>query len=342
MNSLVTLLKNILGVLTALAIAAVAVAGSLWVQYQTFIRAPLAISGDRLVIEVPRGVGLRKVTQELVAAGVLPDPYGFLALAHHSRKAGQIKSGEYEIRAGMTPPQLLDLLTSGKVIQHALTLVEGWTFRQALAAVAADPVLSGDLGGLTGEEIMVRIGHPGEHPEGRLFPDTYLFPRGTAAIDLIRRAYARMETVLHDEWERRAAGLPFDTPYEALVLASVVEKETGLAAERLQIAGVFVRRLIQGMKLQTDPTVIYGMGAGFDGNIRRSDLTADTPYNTYVRAGLPPTPIALPGREAIHAVLQPAPGDSLYFVARGDGSHAFSATLEEHNRAVRQYQLGGQ
>jgi UPF0755 protein len=222
-----------------------------------------------------------------------------------------------------------------------LTLVEGLTFRQALAAMFADPVLGGDLSRLSGEEIMDCLGRPGEHPEGRLFPDTYRYVRGSSALDLVRRAYARMETVLAEEWERRAEGLPLGTPYEALILASIVEKETGLAAERPQIAGVFVRRLQQGMKLQSDPTVVYGMGAAFDGDIRRSDLGADTPYNTYIHAGLPPTPIALPGREAIRAVLHPAPGDSLYFVAKGDGSHAFSATLEEHNRAVRQYQLGG-
>ena len=183
---------------------------------------------------------------------------------------------------------------------------------------------------------------PGEHPEGQLFPDTYAYPRGTHALHVVKRAYARMQTILGEEWAQREEGLPLTTPYEALILASIVEKETGLAAERPEIAGVFVRRLRKGMKLQTDPTVIYGMGAAFDGNIRRSDLTTDTPYNTYVRTGLPPTPIALPGRDAIHAALHPAAGDSLYFVAKGDGGHAFSATLEEHNRAVRRYQLGGQ
>ena len=336
------LFKAILGALVALGIVLAAVAGSLWVHYQTFIRTPVAIQGDSMVFEVQRGMGLRALAQQLVAAQVLPDPYVFLALAYHTRKGGQLKSGEYELRNGMTPPQLLDLLTSGKVIQYSLTLIEGWTFRQVLAALAADPVLTGDLLGLTDEEIMAQIGRPGEHPEGQVFPDTYLFPRGTAAIDLVKRASTRMEAVMNEEWPRRAEGLPFKTPYEALILASIVEKETGLASERPEIAGVFVRRLQRGMKLQTDPTVIYGMGAAFDGNIRRSDLAADTPYNTYVHAGLPPTPIALPGRAAIRAVLHPAAGESLYFVAKGDGSHAFSATLEEHNRAVRHYQSGGQ
>jgi UPF0755 protein len=336
------LFKAILGALLTLAIVAGAVAGSLWVQYQTFLQAPLEVPGDRMAFEVQRGSGLRAVADQLVAARVLPDPYAFLALAFHTRQGGQLKAGEYEIRTGMTPPQLLDLLTSGKVVQYAFTLVEGWTFRQGLAALAADPVLAGDLRDLTDEQIMVQIGHPGQHPEGRLFPDTYRFPRGGTAIDLVKRAYARMEAVLNEEWPRRAQGLPFGTPYDALILASIVEKETGLAAERPEIAGVFVRRLQRGMKLQTDPAVIYGLGAAFDGNLRRTDLTADTPYNTYLRAGLPPTPIALPGREAIRAALHPAGGESLYFVAKGDGSHAFSATLEEHNRAVRQYQSGGQ
>lgn len=336
------LFKAILGALVTLAIVAAAVVGSLWVHYQTFLGTPVVVADDRMVFEVQRGTGSRAVAQQLVAAGVLRDPYAFLALAFHTGKGGQLKSGEYELRSGMTPPQILDLLTSGKVIQYSLTLVEGWTFRQGLAAIAADPVLEGDLLSLTDEEIMALIGRPGEHPEGRVFPDTYLFPRGTEAIDLVKRAYTRMEAVMNEEWGRRAAGLPFKSPYEALILASIVEKETALASERPEIAGVFVRRLQRGMKLQTDPTVIYGMGAAFDGNIRRSDLAADTPYNTYVRAGLPPTPIALPGRDAIRAVLHPAAGDSLYFVAKGDGSHAFSASLEEHNRAVRHYQMGGQ
>lgn len=332
--------KAILGALVTLILIAAVVAGSLWVHYQTFIQTPVAVSGDRLVFEVQRGAGLRVVAQKLVDIGVLRDPYAFLALAYQTDRVGRLKAGEYEIRPETTPPQLLYLLTSGRVIQYPLTLVEGRTFRQALAVIAANPILVADIGVLTDEEIMTRIGHPGTHPEGRLFPDTYLFPRGMGALDLVKRAYGRMETVLAEEWDKRAQGLPFKDPYEALILASIVEKETGLAAERPEIAGVFVRRMRTGMKLQTDPTVIYGLGAAFDGNLRHADLTTDTPYNTYTRGGLPPTPIALPGREAIHAVLHPAGGDSLYFVAKGDGGHAFSPTLDEHNRAVRRYQLG--
>jgi UPF0755 protein len=334
--------KAILGALATLILIAAAMAGSLWVHYQTFIQSPVAVPGDRLVFQLQRGAGVRAVARQLVEAGVLSDPYAFIALAYQTKMAGRLKAGEYEIQGGTTPPQLLDLLASGRVIQYPLTLVEGRTFRQAIAAVAADPILVADLAGLSDEDIMTRIGHPGVHPEGRLFPDTYLFPRGMGALDVVKRAYGRMEVVLADEWEKRAPGMPFKDAYEALILASIVEKETGLAAERPEIAGVFVRRMQKGMKLQTDPAVIYGLGGAFDGNLRRVDLTTDTPYNTYTRTGLPPTPIALPGREAIHAVLHPAAGDSLYFVAKGDGSHAFSATLDEHNRAVRRYQLGGQ
>ena len=335
-------LKAILGALVTLLLIAAVVAGSLWVHYQTFIQTPVAVPEDRLVFEVQRGAGLRVVARQLADVGVLSDPYAFLALAYQTDRAGRLKAGEYEIHSGTTPAQLLDLLSSGHVVQYPLTLVEGRTFRQTVATIAADPVLVADLARLSDEDIMARIGHPGVNPEGRLFPDTYLFPRGMGALDLVKRAYGRMEAVLAEEWDRRAPGLPFKDPYEALILASIVEKETGLAAERPEIAGVFVRRMLKGMKLQTDPTVIYGLGAAFDGNLRRIDLTTDTPYNTYTRSGLPPTPISLPGREAIHAALHPAGGDSLYFVAKGDGGHAFSATLDEHNRAVRHYQLGGQ
>ena len=220
-------------------------------------------------------------------------------------------------------------------------LVEGWTFRQALATIDAHPRFGGDaLANLTDEVLMSQLGRAGEHPEGRFFPDTYRFPGKTGGLDVLRRALERMDRVLAEEWETRRPGLPIGTPYEALILASIIEKETAVAAERPQIGGVFVRRLQQGMRLQTDPTVIYGLGERYDGNIRRADLRESNPYNTYMINGLPPTPIALPGREAIRAALQPQDGDSLYFVARGDGSHEFSGTLDAHNRAVRRYILG--
>ena len=217
--------------------------------------------------------------------------------------------------------------------------MEGWNFKQVLAAVSGHEALKHTLKGLTDGEIMARLGHPGEHPEGRFYPDTYKFPRGTTDAAFLERAYQSMSRLLAEEWGKRDPDLPLKTPYEALILASIVEKETGVADERSEIAGVFVRRLRKGMKLQTDPTVIYGMGDNFKGNIRRRDLKQDTPYNTYVHTGLPPTPISMPGSAAIRAVLHPAPGKSLYFVARGDGSHYFSKSLAEHNRAVRKFQL---
>jgi UPF0755 protein len=226
------------------------------------------------------------------------------------------------------------------VVQYPLTLVEGWTFRQVMEALQADERLEHLIEDPSAEAVMARLGRRGVHPEGRFFPDTYHFTRGSSDLDILKRAHAAMERVLAEEWEARADGLPIESPDEALILASIIEKETGLASERAEIAGVFVRRLRLGMRLQTDPTVIYGLGDDFDGNLRRADLRNDHPYNTYVHAGLPPTPIALPGREAIRAALNPADGETLYFVARGDGSHAFSVTLEEHNRAVRKYQLG--
>jgi len=235
----------------------------------------------------------------------------------------------------------LQQLADGAVIAYTITLVEGWTFRQVMDAVRGHPALDQTLAGLSDEQIMQRLGHPGEHPEGRFFPDTYHFPRGTSDQAVLQRAYSAMERLLDREWSRGAANLPLQSPYEALILASIVERETALASERPQIAGVFVRRLTNGMKLQTDPTVIYGMGEAFAGNLTKRDLQQDTPYNTYVRGGLTPTPICMPGRDAVQAVLHPADGDSLYFVARGDGSHEFSATLAAHNRAVRTYQLNG-
>lgn len=327
-------------VLFVLILAAGFLATGFWLDYRRFLETPLNLEETPAVIEVPRGVSIRQVAKTLTSQGAIRHPYYFVALAIQRGDATRIKAGEFELRPGMGPAELLDAIVAGKVIQYPITLVEGWTFRQAVETVAKDRRFHGDIGSLSDEALMEQLGRPGEHPEGRLFPDTYSFPRRTAALDVLRRALERMDQVLAEEWASRAEGLPIETPYQALILASIVEKETAVPSERPAIAGVFVRRLQKGMKLQTDPTVIYGMGARYDGDIRRSDLTESTPYNTYVIDGLPPTPIALPGREAIHAVLHPAEGDSLYFVARGDGSHQFSATLDEHNRAVRRYQLG--
>jgi UPF0755 protein len=224
-------------------------------------------------------------------------------------------------------------------VRHALTLIEGWTFRQVMGALGQDDRLTRTLTGLSDEAVMERLGYPGLHPEGRFFPDTYYFVRGVSDISLLQRAYERMLQVLDGEWSARSSDVPLEQPYEALILASIIEKETAVAAERAKIAGVFIRRLEKGMLLQTDPTVIYGLGTAFDGNLRRRDLEQDSPYNTYMRPGLPPTPIAMPGRASIHAALHPESGTALYFVARGNGEHVFSASLPEHIDAVRRYQL---
>jgi UPF0755 protein len=326
--------------LLALLLAAVAVAGVLWVEYQRFADTPVATDDDGVVIEIESGTGLRALALRLADDGIISDPNFFLALAYQEGLHDRLKAGEYLAEPGMRPAELLRLFASGRSIQYPVTLIEGRTFREAIEGLADHPFLTHELDGLSDEEIMTRVGIDERHPEGWLFPDTYLVDRGSSDVELLQRAHRQMKSVLAEEWERRASDLPVVTPYEALILASIVEKETGLAEERPTIAGVFVRRLQRGMRLQTDPTVIYGMGEAYDGNIRREDLRRETPYNTYVIDGLPPTPIALPGREAIHAALNPADGDALYFVARGDGSHHFSATLDEHNCAVRHYQLG--
>lgn len=309
-------------------------------EYRAFMEDPVNLPNGRIYYTIPSGASLRWIAQNLAQRSILPHASHLVWYARWSGKGQSIKTGEYELVPGTTAPQLLDQFVAGKVVQHALALVEGWTFRQMLDAINAHEALDHRLVGLPDDEIMARIGHPGEHPEGRFLPDTYHFPRGTTDIAFLQRAYTAMQRYLEKEWDgRRADGLPFASPYEALILASIVEKETAVPAERFEIAGVFVRRLRLGMRLQTDPTVIYGMGAGFDGNLRRQDLVRDTPYNTYARSGLPPTPIAMPGAASIHAVLHPADGTALYFVARGDGSHYFSSTLEEHNGAVAKYQL---
>ena len=314
--------------------------GWLWMDYRDFQRTPLQLPAGGAVYVMPPGGSAASLASDLVAAGYLPARRELYLrwMAWSSGRSVQLKAGEYRLEPGLTASGLLDLLVSGKVVQYPLTIIEGWTFRQLRAAVREHEALRRTLDGLDDAAVMALLGRPGEHPEGRFFPDTYLFPRGTTDADFLARAYKRMATVLDEGWRQRVSGLPLKDPYQALVLASIVEKETGIAAERPQIAGVFARRLQKGMKLQADPTVIYGLGEAFDGNLRRSDLETDTPYNSYTRTGLPPTPICLPSRAAIEAVLSPAAGNELYFVAKGDGSHHFSATLDEHQRAVTQYQ----
>jgi UPF0755 protein len=327
--------------LLAIVVIAFAILGSgLWFDYSAFLKRPVVLPDEGLIIDIPRGTSLRGLASRMTDEGILSHPYYLIALAYLQGDQSRIKAGEFELTAGMTPVEVLRRITSGQTVQYRVTLVEGWTFRQAVAAIDGHDRLTGALGERSDEDLMEALGRAGEHPEGRLFPDTYSFPRGTTRMAILEQSFDRMEQVLAEEWDGRRDGLPIETPYEALILASIIEKETGAAHERPEIAGVFVRRLQKGMRLQTDPTVIYGMGERYEGQIRRADLREATPYNTYVIDGLPPTPIALPGRAAIHAALNPAEGETLYFVSRGDGTHVFSVTLDAHNRAVREHILG--
>ena len=291
-------------------------------------------------LQVESGDNFADVLRKLHAQGMpsVRDPEWQL-LSRQTGAAGRLQVGEYALPAGITPRRLLMDMRNGNVINRRFTIVEGWSLRQVRAALARAKLLQHDTAELDGAALMEALGHPGVHPEGRFLPETYLYTRGDSDLDLLRRSYDAMQRTLDQAWESRAKGLPLDSKDEALVLASIVEKETAVAEERPRIAGVFLRRLEKGMKLQTDPTVIYGMGEDYAGNIRRADLARDTPYNTYTRTGLPPTPIAMPGAAALQAVTHPAEGDALYFVAVGDGSgrHVFSGNLAEHQAAVRAY-----
>jgi len=340
-GSVITVLRRILSrLLLFIVLAGLLVAGWLLVSYKNFQDAPVTLTSDTQLIEVPAGSSLQQLAKRLHAQGIISQPRFFTMLGRELDAARRLHAGEYTLQSGMTPRDLLTLMTEGKVVQHGLTLIEGETFAEMLARIHNHPVIETTLAGDDVAAIMEALGHPGEHPEGRFLADTYHFPRHTTDVEFLQRAYDAMQVQLAAAWETRADGLPFKDPYEALILASIVEKETGKASERATIAGVFVRRLQKGMRLQTDPTVIYGLGDAFDGNLRRRDLLNDTPYNTYTRHGLPPTPIAMPGVAALQAALHPADGDSLYFVSRGDGSHYFSATLKEHELAVDKFQRG--
>ncbi len=308
-------------------------------QLLRFQHGEVALPSGNAVFLIRSGSNIKSIAQDLTREKIIEDPWLFILLAKVKGVETKARAGEYEIRDGQTADDLLRTFTEGSSIQYSLTIIEGWTFREMLGAVAQDPVLEQRIGERSDAEIMELLGYPGQHPEGRFFPDTYRFPKGTSDVDFLKRAYQVMHNHLQREWEKRDPGLPLDNPYEAPILASIIEKETGAGFERPLIAGVFIQRLINNMRLQTDPTVIYGLGASFDGDIRFRDLKKDTPYNTYLRAGLPPTPIALPGLDAIRAALHPASTRALYFVSRGDGTHHFSETLEEHNAAVRRYQL---
>ena len=326
--------------LVAFGLAAIGFLAVVFGRYQDFRNTPLNVSEPGVDYEVAVGTSLSQLAYELQRRGIIDHARYLIWLGRELDLTHRLQAGEYELTPGMTPESLLRKLASGEVVQHAVTLIEGQTFTEMLALIEASDDIVHTLDGLGRGEVMTRLGHEGEDPEGRFLPDTYHFPQGTTDLSFLQRAYDAMEHYLAEEWAKRDEGLPLNNPYEALTLASIVEKETGLAEERPLIAGVFIRRLRKGMRLQTDPTVIYGLGDRFDGNLRTSDLRTDTPYNTYTRYGLPPTPIAMPGKASIHAVLHPDKGDALFFVSRGNGSHYFSRTLKEHERAVRKYQLG--
>lgn len=331
--------RNLPVFLVAFVLSAAGLAYWLYTDMQRDLRAPLQLK-ERAVLDVAPGTGLSAVSRQLARLGWTGQPYYLILEARWRKLAHLIKAGEYAVEPGMSQLDLLQKLVDGRVIQYSLTIPEGLSFREIVGLVRANPYLvqtlpAGEIG-----ELVQQLDYLERDPEGMFYPDTYHFPRGTTDAEFFRRAYRHMQDVLAEEWQHRAAGLPYESPYEALIMASIIEKETAAPVERDRIAGVFVRRLERGMKLQTDPTVIYAMGNGYDGNIRRRDLTLDSPYNTYVYRGLPPTPIAAPGRDAIRAALQPAEGDELYFVSRGDGTHEFTSNLEDHNRAVRLYQLG--
>jgi len=325
-----------LRLLLAALVFAIAAAGA----FAWWANRPLELPATPVEVVIKPNSSVASVGRQIQRGGVPMDARLFALLARLTGHGADLKAGGYEFARGASPLSVLGKIARGEVTHYVLTVIEGWEFRKMRAAVDAHPALKHDSRGLSDAELMKAIGAPEPAPEGMFFPDTYLFARGSSDLELYRHAYRAMQRRLTDAWNARAPGLPYKTPYEALVMASIVEKETGQPGERAMIAAVFVNRLRKGMMLQTDPTVIYGMGEAFDGNIRKRDLLADTPYNTYTRAGLPPTPISLPGLASLAAATAPAPSDALYFVARGDGSSYFSNSLPEHNRAVDKYQRG--
>jgi len=307
-----------------------------WIGH--FIYAPLGFPGETRDFDIEQGATLRGVTRKLADAGILSDSIRFELLGRALKKGSELKAGIYQIEASWSALQLLQALTGSAQRLDKIVLVEGWTFRQIRQALHAHDALRHDSLAMTDAQILAKLGMQEGHPEGLFFPDTYFFARGTSDLGVLSRSALRMQAMLSRQWEERAHGLVLKDAYEALILASIVEKETGRDSDRAMIAAVFHNRLRKGMRLQTDPTVIYGLGVTFDGDLRRRDLETDGPYNTYVRTGLPPTPIAMPGLASLQAALHPAQTDACYFVARGDGSSEFSATLAEHNRAVSRYQ----
>ena len=330
-------MRRFLFVVVTLAVVAGIGAAIYWQRADAVMRAP-GPHEQALQLVVRPGATVRSVLAELDSRGAIANRRA-VEIELRVRGWPRVKSGRYEIAAHASPAEILQQLEEGRVVLEALTIVEGWTFADMRRALESHPGVRPTLRGKDVPTVMAAIGHPGEHPEGRFYPDTYRFAAGTPDRDLLALAYRKMAEALDATWTARAAGLPIQNAYEALILASIVEKESGVASERPRIAGVFVTRLRKGMRLQTDPTVIYGIGAAYDGNIRERDLRADTPYNTYTRAGLPPTPIALPSRGSLEAATRPLETGDIFFVAtgEGDGSHVFSATLEAHNAAVARY-----
>ena len=305
---------------------------------QRYLDAPLPIVESQ-VVDIRPGSSLRQVARLLEQQVGLAYPTVFSYWAQREGYERAIRTGEFAISPGMSPRAALQHLLTGQAVQYPVTFIEGTTVHDALSTLWASPKINITLQGVSDEEILTAIESPFSHLEGSLYPDTYFYTAGATDREILRRASARLQQVLNQEWESRAVGLPYNSAYEALILASIIEKESGIFSEHEQIAGVFVRRLQSGMRLQSDPTVIYGMGDNYAGNIRRVDLETTTDYNTYRINGLPPTPIAMTGRNAIHASLHPSDGETLYFVATGDGGHHFSTTLDEHNAAVRRYQI---
>jgi UPF0755 protein len=328
------LLKTLLGFLVVALAAAAGYAA--W-----YLGSPVRIGKYPVEVEIPRGAGFRTAMEQLEKSGIVIRRYEFELLARALGKERDIKAGSYEISQPVTPLELLQKLTRGDVTQAEVRLLEGWTFAQFRAALDASPHLRHDTKEMSDTDILARLNITESHPEGLFFPDTYLFGKGASDLAVLRRSYRAMARHLKEEWEARDPTVPYHSPYEALIMASIIEKETGQAGERDMIGGVLVNRLRIGMRLQVDPTIIYGLGAAFDGNLKRSHLAEDGPYNTYTRAGLPPTPIAMPGLASLRAAVRPGKTDAMYYVSRNDGSSHFSRTLEEHNRAVTRYQLRG-
>ncbi len=313
-----------------------------WQDFRKFSEGPMQPSGHELVLDVKLGTSFAQIVRKLEREQVSDAPALYWrVLAHEMKVLDGLRAGEYALTPGMTPRTLLDRMARGKVIHHQFTIIEGWRFADLRLALSRAPLLKQTVAGLSDSEIMARLGRPDQPAEGRFLPETYSFVRGQSDLDVLRRAHVSMQRALAGAWAMQQPDSPLKSQDEMLILASIVEKETGQAGDRPDIAGVFLRRIKLGMKLQTDPTVIYGIGASYNGNITRLHLQTDTPFNTYTRYGLPPTPIALPGIAALEAVARPAAGDALYFVSRGDGSTKFSATLDEHNAAVRKYQMRG-